>query len=205
MSAPVIGLRELKKQMSRETIADAALQLTLQKGLQDVTLDEIAQVAFVSPRTVSNYFSAKEEAVIAAGTPDWLAVVEAFGEGPTTERPLAALCELVTDFLEPRGQHELELIVQLLTLVDEHPSLRPYQTAEYDKLEEALRERVADRTDTDPGTTMYPWLVAAAAVSAIRSALGLWHRTGAPEGALPGLLETAFSQISDGLPAPRSR
>ena len=56
------GLRELKKQITREAIADAARQLALGNGLDHVTLDEIAHVAFVSPRTVSNYFSCNGEA-----------------------------------------------------------------------------------------------------------------------------------------------
>ena len=38
------GLRELKKQITREAIADAARQLALGNGLDHVTLDEIAHV-----------------------------------------------------------------------------------------------------------------------------------------------------------------
>ncbi|MFC7400971.1 TetR/AcrR family transcriptional regulator [Citricoccus sp. GCM10030269] len=201
MSTPEPGLRELKKQMTHESIANAALKLTLDKGLNNVTIDDIAHEAFVSPRTVSNYFASKEEAVLAAGTPDWFAVVEEFAEGPPTERPLATLCELMSNFIRSRTREQLRLIVQTIELVDQHPTLHSLQTAAYDNLEEALRQGVADRTGTDPNAHMYPWLVAAAAVSAIRSALRLWAQSAATADRLPELVQDAFNQISDGLPA----
>lgn len=48
--------------------AKAALALTKKRFLANVTLEEVGRVAFVSPRTVSNYISFKEEAVVAAGS-----------------------------------------------------------------------------------------------------------------------------------------
>ncbi|WP_193312788.1 TetR/AcrR family transcriptional regulator [Georgenia subflava] len=203
MSAPEPGLRELKKQMTRENIAGAALQLTLEKGLDSVTVDEIAQLAFVSPRTVSNYFSSKDEAVVAAGTPDWLEVVDTFGARGEGERPLTTLCELFSEFVGTRTPEQLRVALQIVDLVDRYPSLRPHQTAAYDTLEEALRARVADLTGTDVENDVYPWLVAAAAVSAVRSSVRIWGRAGAKPDQLPELLQTAFNQFSDGLPSPR--
>ena len=51
------GLRELKKQITRETIADAAVQLALEKRPRHVTIEEIAHVAFISPlASVSELF-----------------------------------------------------------------------------------------------------------------------------------------------------
>ena len=67
MNQPTLGLRERKKQLTRSSIADTTLQLVVELGLDHVTLEQIAHIAFVSPRTVSNYFSCKEEAVAAAG------------------------------------------------------------------------------------------------------------------------------------------
>jgi len=53
------GLRELKKQITREAIADAARQLALGNGLDHVTLDETAHVAFVSRRAVGEKWLSK--------------------------------------------------------------------------------------------------------------------------------------------------
>jgi AcrR family transcriptional regulator len=61
--APALGLRERKKQRTRETIARAALELFDRDGFHETTIPAIAAAADVSPRTVSAYFPAKEDLV----------------------------------------------------------------------------------------------------------------------------------------------
>jgi AcrR family transcriptional regulator len=58
-----LGLRERKKQRTRETIARAALALFDAQGFRATTIAEIAEAADVAPRTVSAYFPAKEDLV----------------------------------------------------------------------------------------------------------------------------------------------
>lgn len=57
------GLRELKKAQTRQVIALAADQLFRARGFDDVTIDEVAQAAQVSKKTVFNYFPTKEDLV----------------------------------------------------------------------------------------------------------------------------------------------
>ena len=58
-----LGLRERKKQQTREAIARVALERFDRQGFANTTIPEIAEAADVSPRTVSSYFPAKEDLV----------------------------------------------------------------------------------------------------------------------------------------------
>ena len=58
------GLRERKKRATREALHDAALRLTLEHGLEHLTVEEISAAAEVSPRTFFNYFPGKEQAIV---------------------------------------------------------------------------------------------------------------------------------------------
>lgn len=59
----VLGLRERKKLDTRKALSDAALELAMERGLGNVTRDDIAARAGVSVRTFNNYFTGKYEAL----------------------------------------------------------------------------------------------------------------------------------------------
>jgi AcrR family transcriptional regulator len=58
-----MGLRERKKQQTRELLAETARRLFTERGFERVSVAEIAREADVSEKTVFNYFPTKEDLV----------------------------------------------------------------------------------------------------------------------------------------------
>jgi AcrR family transcriptional regulator len=192
---PPIGLRERKKQLTRQAIADAALRLTLKKGLSHVTLEEIAEVAFISPRTVTNYFSRKEAAIVAAGNLTTDEIVEHLYLRPADETPPEALGYAMLDLVESLTPDQLELHRQKIELSEQHPTIKPYLGAEYQLLESRLAVAIAERIGA--GTSdLYSQLLAAAATAALRLSLELWASD--DEVDLIESIDEAFALLRDG-------
>src|ERR687893_2815726 len=57
------GLRERKKQRTREQIVEAAMRLFSERGYHATTIADIAEAAEIAPRTFFSYFPSKEAVV----------------------------------------------------------------------------------------------------------------------------------------------
>jgi AcrR family transcriptional regulator len=96
------GLRERKRQELRRRIQRAALDLMLEHGFAEVTVEMICESAEVSRRTFFNYFGSKEVVVI-GGDP-----------GPIPDR-------LRDDFVEGTGSILADLARMLLAMMTTKP------------------------------------------------------------------------------------
>lgn len=172
-----VGLRERKKAVTRSALSAAAMALAAERGVDAVTVDEIAAQAGVSSRTFFNYFATKEEAFVAqdlalaqdlldrlraepADAPLWTTLVGLLGEhldGTGTVPPAQALAEHA---------------------VRSHPSVLTQQFQQYAGMEADLVAEIARRTGSVP-TSLEPRLLAAALVAAMRTALETWLDAGA--------------------------
>ena len=203
------GLRERKKVDTRRALSDAALELAFERGLENVTRDEIAARADVSPRTFNNYFANKYEAVayrqaervrrsidILRGTPPevplWTAVTE------------AVLQPLEEDFRAARGiensvpnRAQLAETRKLLTITEIRDALAKGLFDEW-------VEVIAERTATDVSRDLYPRLVAAT-VRAVGDAAMEAYVVADPPVAITTLIRQGFAAVAAGLPVPTSR
>src|SRR5438093_13713225 len=89
-----MGLREYKKQQTRQAIADTALRLFVEKGFDHVTVAEVAEAAGVSEKTVFNYFPTKEDLFFDRVEERQAALVAAIEDRQPGESILASLRRL---------------------------------------------------------------------------------------------------------------
>jgi AcrR family transcriptional regulator len=195
------GLRERKKLATRLAIHQAALQLVAERGLDHVSVDDIATRADVSPRTFFNYFPAKDDAVLGLDPDATRRQVQALHDRPASETPVQALRAAAREQAEAMAG-ETELWRLRLTVIDAHPTLIGRLAAAFGESERALAEGIAERTGTGVRLDVYPTLLAGVAGVAMRTALHRWLATDFTA-SLPDLLDEAWDALQAGLPAPR--
>lgn len=188
---PAGSRRERKRLETRASISQAALQLTLENnGLQNVSPDEIAQRAGVSPRTFHNYFHSREAALGALPGNRAARVALALSDRPADEPFADALAEAVVQEYTLGGHepnkadvHRLCTIMAdggyskeaLRTLMAEEGA-RPHLLESMRELEEQLIPVIAARLELDPNQDLLPRIVAAAVNGAVRVATRYWLR-----------------------------
>lgn len=196
---PILGLRERKKRLTRRTIAEAAFELTLERGLDGVTIDQIAERAFVSPRTVSNYFPSKEAAVLAVEGFAPLDLLHGVEARPTDEPPLQSLRETLVAHMRAMSKADATVLRRREELIDRHPTLQLQRAAQYDAFEDAVRTLVAERAGLDAEADRYPRLVAGAASTAVKTAMRMWMLGGGGAAEIAERVDQAFHDLEAGL------
>src|SRR6266699_3088043 len=117
------GLRERKKQRTRETIARAGQQLFAERGYHATTLPDIAEAADVSTRTIFAYFPSKEDIL--------------FSDFPVLKEALEQALETVREFiLSSHGIQKSELEEQVGRCVESDETLRSHLRARIAQLED---------------------------------------------------------------------
>src|SRR5882757_1372765 len=96
------GLRERKKQRTRETIANAARRLFAERGYHATTLPDIAAAADVSTRTIFAYFPSKEDILFSDFPLMRTALSQALAERPQGQDALETVREFIL------SSHKLE-------------------------------------------------------------------------------------------------
>jgi AcrR family transcriptional regulator len=161
------GLRERKKQRTREQIIDAAMGLFAVRGYHATTIADIAEAADVSPRTFFSYFPSKEAVVFHNVDRDLDSLANTLSDRLPGETAFDALRRWIdTKFDEWAGEEDEALLRKRLCREDE--GLANFQGGVMARIQELLLGAIGDDLG-EPPDALRPRLVAAAAVAALTS------------------------------------
>ncbi|HEV7650347.1 MAG TPA: TetR/AcrR family transcriptional regulator [Actinophytocola sp.] len=183
-------LRERKKAATRQSLHEAALRLAMAGGLDDVTVEDIADEVGVSRRTFSNYFANKEDAVLYADRVRTRTLLDLVRARPASEKSWQALRHSVTGLYGVFTPRDPVWVAQL-RLLRRHPSLLARQAADQIELERELAEVLLARGASDAELAR---LMAATFLAATRTAGALWFESGG-EQPLPELVDRLLDRV----------
>ncbi|MEV0620023.1 TetR family transcriptional regulator [Nonomuraea sp. NPDC050404] len=204
--AGMSGRRERKKLATRAAVREAALRLAARHGVEKVTVEQIAAEADIALRTFFNYFSSKEEAVVATLAAGAEELIAEFRARPRTEPVLRALREAVLVVMA-HGDAGRRDHLEALHLIRRAPSLVPQQLAVLAAQEKALAEAIAERLDQD-ADDIYPMLCAATVMTALRVVFNRWLDRAVESTDLPSMtalreeVDEAITELAAGLDRP---
>ena len=193
-SAPP-GRRERKKLETRAALMAAALRLALEKGPDNVTVEEISEAADVSVRTFFNYFPHKEHAILGRDPEELERALERLRDAPAGQSPLTTMRMLIAEALvgveqdSTTASQRFALIVQSPTLLSQFVLLG----AEDERvLSAAMAERMGE-----PREAIRPMLIVAAASTAVRIAFEKQKDAGGRS--VRSLIDEALLLLADGV------
>lgn len=147
------GRRERKKAATRQALADAALELFLERGYDAVGVREIADTADVSVATLFKHFPEGKEALVFDQDIDReAALVAAVRDRPSGQSIPEALRQLLRDEHSRQVRTDPHL-TDFLRLIDTTPALREYFRRMWLRHENALSAAIAADTGLPEGDT----------------------------------------------------
>jgi AcrR family transcriptional regulator len=192
------GLRERKKVATRHALGVAAMRLAIERGLDNVLVEDIAEAAGVSARTFNNYFTSKYEAICALAFDRAMRIGTALSDRPAAEPIWQAITSAVMSEYGTADRALDEEWMAGVRLVTSTPAL----TGEYLKVQAmtqySLAEAIGVRLGYRAANTMFPRILAAAVTAAIQAAMERWLHSDPPVPLAP-LVRSALRQLADGM------
>jgi len=114
-------VRDQQARQTRARIAEAALGLFVSQGYAQTTIDQIAEVAGVSRRTVFHHFPAKESMLIDQFADRREMALRRLRERPASEPPLVSLHAVLRELCE-QG-YDRRVLAQIRAVLQSEPRL----------------------------------------------------------------------------------
>ena len=176
----------------------------MERGWENVTIEDIATAANVSPRTFRNYFSTKAEAVAAGHLERMLSIADALRGRPANEDIWAAITNSVAAQFEPPERKSAATAdtknwLKQIRFVFGEPAIRGEVLKASAVAQDELSKAIAERTGSRSGSELYPQIASAVVIAIVGVVQERWLRNGAT-GSIVAALRAAFAQVSAGLP-----
>ncbi|MFJ9584517.1 TetR/AcrR family transcriptional regulator [Streptomyces acidicola] len=167
------GLRERKKQRTRDALLQAALELFTTQGYEHTTVDEITEAVDVSQRTFFRYFAGKEDAAFAVQEIAHTRFAAAVRERPVDEAPLEALRNAVLKDWDTIAEAveqvvPIELYLRMCRLTESTPALLAAHLRRSDEVGEEVARVIAEREGLDLDADPRPRVAVAVFAGVIR-------------------------------------
>jgi AcrR family transcriptional regulator len=188
------GLRERKKEQTRRSIVAAALDLFERRGYDATTIEDIAEAADLSSRTLFRYFESKFDIacpVEAAG--DRSEQHERVTGWAPPEEPVEVAFQVLRE-VSVLGKAEDELVLRQLRFVMSNPALQA-QTAE--RLRGNLVAAFAARLG--PSDDLATRVLAGVFAETLWLGLEEWVRRGADLSTITDVVSQAFAALRRGV------
>jgi TetR/AcrR family transcriptional regulator, regulator of mycofactocin system len=202
------GLRERKKQRTREQIIEAAMGLFAERGYHATTIADIATAADVAPRTFFSYFPSKEAVVFHNVDRDLDALASALRDRPAGETVYDALRRWIDAMFDNWMAEEDEALLRK-RLCREDEGLANFEGGVLVRIQELLLEAIAEDLG-EPPDALRPRLVAAATMAALTSIEGTFdekigQRGPADKAEVLAVLDDAMLFLNGGIDALQDR
>ena len=158
-----LGLRERKKQQTRDTIARVALQLFAERGYDEATLAEIADAAEVAPRTIFAYFESKEDILLCNESLFLDSLKGMLDERPAGTTTVDAIRAFLSSIEPPDEDAKLRK-----QIISANPALQMKMRGRHAQLEPMLAESIGKDLGAKPDD-IRPLLIAASVTAAFTS------------------------------------
>jgi AcrR family transcriptional regulator len=157
-----LGLRERKKQRTRQLIAETARRLFAERGFEAVPVSEIAREAEVSEATVFNYFPTKEDLFyhrLEAFEEELLSSIRDRAPGESVLAAFARFVTLPRGLLAADDPEQVEYLAAITRMITESPALLAREQQIYAKYTDGLAKLLATETRAS-ADDLEPWVVA---------------------------------------------
>ena len=192
---PATGLRERKREKTRDSLAQSALRLFAERGFDRVTVEEIAAAHDLSARTFFRYFASKEDVLFSEGDRRRTHLLEALADQDPSVRPFTAL-EAALRLVSTDYALERDLLRMRHQIITSTPSLSTRAAERRQGWEGEVIDELRTSGRADGMSDLELRLVVAATTTALQVAIETWVASDAPD--LDTILDDVFEQLRNG-------